>query len=211
MRAFAIDTITLAETMSAARTSSMLTAPPTGPTRYRASTPPVIAPNDAPAPMSPNNRFACRVSKSELAKLHACTGAMMPKQLTQTKKTPGSNSNGWNRNAYQNSTTWVAKNSSVTTVSSRDADAGDGAVVQRHEERQRDRHRGVDVHQRVGPVLFEKEAVPDGFREQERGDDDGDVKEGEKDRQTLARSDVEKAAQPQQHGVSAVYFSFCIA
>ena len=94
MRVFAIDTITAADTMSAASTSSMLTAPPTGATRYRASTPPVIAPNDAPAPISPNSRFACRVSKSELAKLHACTGAMIPKQLTQTKKTPGRSSNG---------------------------------------------------------------------------------------------------------------------
>ena len=120
MRAFAIDTITRPTTISAASTSSMLTAPPTGPTRYRASTPPAIAPNDAPAPMRPNNRFACRVSKIELAKLHACTGAMIPKQLTQTKKTPGRRSKGWNRNAYQNSKTLVAKNSNVTTVSSRD-------------------------------------------------------------------------------------------
>ena len=34
--------------------------------------------------MRPNSRFAWRVSNSEFAKLHACTGAMMPKQFTQT-------------------------------------------------------------------------------------------------------------------------------
>ncbi len=69
--------------------------------------------------MSPNKRFACRVSKSELAKLHACTGAMIPKQFTHTKKTPGSSSNGWKRNAYQKSRTFDAKKSSVATVSRR--------------------------------------------------------------------------------------------
>ena len=81
--------------------------------------PPVIAPNDAPAPISPNKRLACRVSKIELAKLHACTGAMMPKQFTQTKNTPGSNRNGWYRNAYQKRRTLVAKKISVTAVSRR--------------------------------------------------------------------------------------------
>jgi hypothetical protein len=70
--------------MSAARTSIMLTVPPTRRTRKRASSPPVIAPSDAPAPMSPKRRLAWRVSKSEFAKLQAWTGAMMPKQFTHT-------------------------------------------------------------------------------------------------------------------------------
>ena len=43
-----------------------------------------MAPSDAPAPMRPNSRLACRVSKSELAKVQACTGAITPKQFTQT-------------------------------------------------------------------------------------------------------------------------------
>ena len=59
--------------------------------------------------------------------------------------------------------------------------------------------------------MLEEKTVPDRLGEQERGDDDGDVKEGEKDRQTLARPDVEEPAQPLQHGFPAVYFSFCIA
>ena len=41
-----------------------------------------MAPNDAPEPMSPNRRFACRVSKREFVKLQACTGAITPKQFT---------------------------------------------------------------------------------------------------------------------------------
>ena len=68
---------TAASAISAASTSSRLTAPPTGPTRKRARRPPVIAPSDAPAPIRPNSRLACRVSNSEFAKLHACTGAMI--------------------------------------------------------------------------------------------------------------------------------------
>ncbi len=62
----------------------MLTVPPTGPTRNRARSPAPIAPSDAPAPISPNSRRACRVSNNEFAKLHACTGAITPKQLTHT-------------------------------------------------------------------------------------------------------------------------------
>jgi hypothetical protein len=45
--------------------------------------------------MSPNRRFAWRVSKIEFAKLQACTGATTPKQFTQTKNTPGSSRKGW--------------------------------------------------------------------------------------------------------------------
>src|SRR6188768_1026250 len=78
-----------------------------------------MAPNDAPAPMSPKSRFAWRVSNREFAKLHAWTGAMIPKQLTQTKNTAGNNSTGWKRKAYQNPRTFVAKNSNVTTVTVR--------------------------------------------------------------------------------------------
>ena len=114
--------------ISAASTSSMFTAPPTGPTRYRAITPPVIAPNDAPAPMSPKSRRACRVSKSEFAKLHACTGAMMPKQFTQTKKMPGSSLKGENLNAYQKRMTFEAKNSERPDRHQGGSQPGDGAV-----------------------------------------------------------------------------------
>ena len=78
MRRLAMRTIAAADAISSASTSSRLTVPPTGSTSTRASTPAVIAPSDAPAPIRPNSRFAWRVSKSELAKLHACTGAMMP-------------------------------------------------------------------------------------------------------------------------------------
>ena len=39
-------------------------------------TPPAIAPIEAPAPISPKRRFACLASKSELAKLQACTTAL---------------------------------------------------------------------------------------------------------------------------------------
>ena len=88
------------------------------------------------------------------------------------------------------------------------ADAGDGAGVERHEQRQRDRHGGVDVDERVRTVFLEEQAVPDRFGEQERGDDDGDVEKGEKDRQTLARPDVEEPAQPQQHGFPGSLLQF---
>jgi hypothetical protein len=70
------------------------------------------------------------------------------------------------------------------------AHARHGAGVERHEQRQRDRHRAVDVDEGVGAVLLEEEAVADRLGEQERGDDGGDVEEGQKDRQTLARPDV---------------------
>ena len=43
-----------------------------------------MAPSEAPEPISPNSRLACRVSNSELAKLQAWTGAITPKQLTHT-------------------------------------------------------------------------------------------------------------------------------
>ena len=67
--------------ISTASTSSRLTVPPNGSTRTRARSPPTIAPSDAPAPISPNSRFACRVSKSELAKLHAWTGRDHPEAV----------------------------------------------------------------------------------------------------------------------------------
>ena len=87
-------------------------------------------------------------------------------------------------------------------------DAGDGAAVERHEERQRDRHRGVDVDERVRAVFLEEKPVSNGFREQKRRHDDRDVEERQKDRQTLARPDVEEAAQPLQHGVFGSLLQF---
>jgi hypothetical protein len=71
-------TIAAAARISAASTIIRLIVPPTGSTRKRANTPPAIAPNDAPDPINPNSRFACRVSNSVLAKLQACTGAITP-------------------------------------------------------------------------------------------------------------------------------------
>ena len=72
--------------------------------------------------------------------------------------------------------------------------------VERHEQRQDERHRRIHVDQIVGVVLSEKEPAANGLREQKRGDDDPDVKEGEKDGQSLAGPDVQEPTHAMKHG-----------
>jgi hypothetical protein len=53
--------------MSSARRSIRSIDPPIGSTSTRARNPPTMAPREAPDPIRPNSRFACRVSNNELA------------------------------------------------------------------------------------------------------------------------------------------------
>ncbi len=72
--------------------------------------------------------------------------------------------------------------------------------VERHEQREHQRHRRIHVDQIVGLVLTEKEPAADWLGEQKRGDDDPDVKEGQKDGQSLAGPDVQEPTHAMKHG-----------
>ena len=72
--------------------------------------------------------------------------------------------------------------------------------VERHEQRQHQRHRRVHVDQIVGVVLAQEEPAADRLGEQERGDDDPDVKEGQKDGQSFAGPDLQEPTHAMRHG-----------
>ena len=125
----------------------------------------------------------------------------------------GSSRNGWKRKAYQKPRTFDGKEQQRHDASaSRVPDAGDGAArtaARKATARSAPRRRRRPAS--TGRTASRKSPLRIGLASRNEATTSRDVEEGEKDRKTLARPDVEEPAQPRNMDSSAVYFSFCIA
>ena len=92
---------------------------PERPTSRRASSPPTIAPNDAPLPTRPKRRRACRVSNTALANDQACTGrddAVTVHPDVERGRNPAA---GCKRSPHQNTRTFAHRKSRLPVITLR--------------------------------------------------------------------------------------------